>query len=523
MKNFVSLFQELDETSQIEAKIEALINYFRIVTPGDMAWTFYILLGRKIKKVVSVKKLKEWSLELSQIPEWLFSECQDNVGDLAETISSILPINEYSEDISLQSLIEDYIIPLYDQKEDVHKEKIIYIWQNLNSIERYIWNKLVSGSFYIDISPKLVIKALARISGLNESIISYRLSGNWIPSVEFINTLLDSDDEKIAPVKPFPFIPPTKLTQKVVKLGNIKEWFAEWNWNGIRSQLMKRENIVYVWSCEHDLLNDTFPELCDLSSILPEGIVLDGIIIPAKDNNPLPYVKLKKRISKRYPVEKLLSDIPVSFVAFDLLEFQSEDIRTQPLEQRKNLLIKILNEMDHKNLILSSEIESNSWDELKKIKIKINKNFADGLILKRRDSIFPSDWFEWKNDPISILAVLLYARLEQGSTSSLLKEYTFALKNEEHLVPFAKTSSGLTDEEVLLIDDFIRNNTLEKFGPVRAVKPELVFQLEFDAVQKSFRHKSGIIVQSPRIIYWHHNKNIDEIGSLNSLIALVDV
>jgi len=249
---------------------------------------------------------------------------------------------------------------------------------------------------------------------------------------------------------------------------------------------------------------------------------LDGIIIPAKDNNHLSYSEFKKRISKRYTAEKLLTDIPVSFVAFDLLEYQSEDIRTQPFERRKNLLIKILNKIDHKNLILSSEIESKSWHELKKIKNKINKNIADGMILKRLDSISSSGWFEWKNDPISILAVLLYARMDQGSTSPLFKEYTFALKHDGHLVPFAKSSFGLTDKEILRIDDFIRNNTLEKFGPVRTVKPELVFQLEFDSIQKSSRHKCGIVVQNPHIIYWHHDKKIDEIGSLNSLISLID-
>jgi DNA ligase 1 len=523
MKNFTSLFKELDETSQTEIKIEALTNYFRSVNPVDIAWTIYLLLGRKIKKVVSVKKLKEWSLELSQIPEWLFAECQDNVGDIAEIISSILPVNEYSENISLQSLIEEYLIPLFNQKEEFLKEKIIHVWQKLNSNERYIWNKLTSGSFHIDIPTKLVIKALAGISGLDDSIISYRLLGNWIPSVEFINMLLDPDNDKMVPVKPFPFIIPAKLKQKVDELGNIEEWSAEWNWSGIRCQLIKKNNIVCAWSSVNELLNDTFPELCELNSILPEGIILDGIIIPAKDNIPLPCFELEKRISRRYPSEKLLSDLPVSFVAFDLLEYQSEDIRTQPLDYRKALLIKILNDIEHKCLILSNQVEAVSWDELNIKKNRINKNFADGLILKRRDSISPSEWFEWKNDPVNILAVLLYARIEQGSTPPLFKEYTFALKHEGHLVPFAKTSSGLTDEETLRIDDFIRNNTLEKFGPIRTVKPELVFQIEFDGVRKSSRHKSGIIVQSPHIIYWHQNKKIDEIGSLNSLIALIDI
>jgi DNA ligase 1 len=524
VRNFALLFNELDETTKPDFKINALINYFRKAAPGDAAWAVSLLLGRKINQVVQIKALRKWSVELAQIPEWLFIECCNNVGDLAETISLIVPFEENSENIPLQTLIEQF-----------QKEKMISLWRQLNSTERYILNKIVTGSFHIEISPRLVIKAISCFCGLNETIISYRLAGDWVPSAGFFNNLCDPDVTIPAIYNGYPFDNPIILNQKVEELGEISQWLAEWNWNGIRSQIIKRENKVFIWSQEQDFLNDSFPELYELGSSLPDGTVLDGIIIPMKNNVPLSSSELQKRIAKRYPGKKILSDIPVSFVVFDLLEFNQLDFRSKSLSRRRNCLINLLNDIHDNRLILSREVEGNSWNDLRIAKSNGNKFSANGIILKRLGSpysvgidnisnskqteISPANWYEWKNDPLTISAVLLYARLEQGSTSPLFKEYTFAIRHEGNLVPFAKTSSGLTDEEIIKVDAFIRNNTLEKFGPVRTVKPELVFELEFDGVQKSSKHKSGIFVHSPRITRWDHDKKIEEIGSLSSLIV----
>jgi DNA ligase 1 len=513
MRNFALLFNELDETTKPDLKISALINYFRKAAPGDAAWAVSLLLGRKIKQVVPVKILRTWSVELAQIPEWLFEECRNNVGDLAETISLIVPFEENSENIPLQTLIGQF-----------QKEKMISLWRRLNSTERYILNKIVTGSFHIDISPRLVIKAISCFCGLNETTISYRLAGDWVPSADFFNHLCAPDVAAPAIYNACPFENAIMLNQKVEELGEISQWLAEWNWNGIRSQIIKRENKVFIWSQEQDFMNDSFPELCELGSSLPDGTVLDGIIIPVKNNVPLSPSELQKRIAKRYPGKKILSDIPVSFVAFDLLEFKKFDIRSKSLNQRRNHLVNLLNEINGNRIILSPEVQGNSWNDLRIVKSNGNKLSTNGIILKRLGSpssqpeISPADWYEWKNDPLTIFAVLLYARLEQGSTSPLFKEYTFALSHKGNLIPFAKTSSGLTDEEIVQVDAFIRSNTIEKFGPVRTVKPELVFELEFDGVQKSSRHKSGIIVHSPRITRWDHDRKIEEIDSLSSLI-----
>jgi DNA ligase 1 len=538
MRNFASLFKEIDETTQTNFKVEALINYFMKAPPGDAAWAISLLLGRKIKQVVPIKKLRKWSVDLTQIPKWLFVECLNNVSDLAETISLILPYYGNFVNIPLQTWIEKRLLPLRNQKEEIQKEKIVSAWGELNSVERYLWNKLVTGAFHVDISPKLVIKALSSFCGLKEAAISHRLTGDWVPHAHFFNMLCAPADTDTAISIPYPFYPAIQLDLKVEDLGDINQWLAEWKWNGIRSQIIKRENKVFIWSYDEDLLNDPFPELYELGSFLPDGTVIDGIIIPLKDNKLLPSAELQKRIAKWYPVKKTLSDIPSSFVAFDLLEFNKEDIRAKSLSQRRTLLKKILNDISDKRFILSEVIEGNSWKDLKIAKNDSGKKSADGLMLKRRDSpyvigsenivppaqvgILAANWYKWKNDPLTILAVLLYARLEQGSASPLFNEYTFALWYEGKLVPFAKTSFGLTDEEIIHVDTFIRKNTLEKFGPVRTIKPELVFELEFDGIQKSSRHKSGIVVQSPRIVRWHHNKKIDEAGSLNSLTIFMD-
>ncbi|MDR3668240.1 MAG: hypothetical protein P4L35_15470 [Ignavibacteriaceae bacterium] len=533
MKNFVLLYNSLNDTIRPDFKVNALVNFFKNVPPGDSAWALGLLLGKKNKKIVSVKYLMEWSLELAQIPAWLFNECRVNVNNLVETISLILPVNKNSENIPLQALIENHLIPLFDQEKQVQKEKIISIWHMLNPSERYICNKLVTGSFHIDLLPKLIIKALSRFCGISEPVISYRLSGNWVPTVDFFNWLCSPPVLNAPCYNAFPFKSAVNLNQKIEELGEINEWLAEWNWKGIRSRIIKKGNMALIWSHDNDLLNDTFPELFEPGFRLPDGIVLDGIIIPMKNNVLLPPFELQKRIVKRYPLKKIISDIPVSFVAFDLLEFNNAEILTQPLINRRTALIKLLNDINEPGFILSPLIECSSWNELKKAKDNGNKISFDGIILKRIQSTYESEipdisqpnsldilqssWFQWKNDPHFILAVLLYARLEQGSANPLFKEYTFALWDHGILVPFAKTSIGLTEEEVIRVDNFIRNNTLEKFGPVRTVIPELVFEIEFEGVQKSVRHKSGIIVHSPRIIRWHFDKKIEEIGSLEDL------
>ena len=521
MKNFALLFRELDETTQLNIKVKALVNYFKNVPPGDAAWVISLLLVQKFKQVVPLKKLKIWASELANIPEWLFTECLENSGDLAETISLILPFDDKTDNLPLQIWIEKSILPLISQKEEIQKERIISAWYDLNSTGRYLLNKLITGTFRLDITTNLVIKAIASFSGVNEMVVSQRLLGIWEPSAAFFNMLCSHDEMEALTNSPYPFNLSVPLNQEIEELGDINQWLLEWNINGLRSQIIKRNNKIFIWSISGDLLNDHLPELCELNACLPNGTVMDGIIIPVKNNQQLPSIKLKKRISNKYPTFRILSDIPVSFVVFDLLQYNNNDIRSEPLALRSARLIEILNNINESRIIVSPFVKLNSWDELKSAKTNLGIFSTSGLIIKNINSSYTSNWYKWKNNPITILAVLLYARIKQGSFSPYFNEYTFALWHEGNLVPFAKTFSGLNNDEIIKVDSFIRNNTLEKFGPVRTVKPELVFEIEFDQIERSTRHKSGIVVISPRIASWHPNKKIHEIGSLNTLLSLI--
>ena len=353
---------------------------------------------------------------MGKFPDWLFDECLNNAGDLAETISLILPFEGNSENIPLHVWIEQRLFPLRDQQEEIQKEKIVSFWQQLNSVERYLWNKLVIGSFHVDVSPRLLIKALSLFCSINEKYISQRLTGDWIPTAGFFNFLCNPVVSDTTINIPYPFNPAVKLDLNIEELGDINQWLVERKWNGIRSQIIKREKKVFIWSLDEDLLNDSFPELYELGSILPDGTVIDGIIIPVKDNVLLSLAELQKRIAKRYPVKKTLSDIPVSFVAFDLLEYNKEDIRTRYLSQRRILLKKILNDINNKSVILSEIVECNSWKDLEIAKSDAREKSAGGFILKRLGSpyvggsenilpaiqsgILTANWYNWKNEPL---------------------------------------------------------------------------------------------------------------------------
>jgi DNA ligase 1 len=494
MRDFISLFKAIDETSDSNIKHEALVNYFKYASPGDSVWAISLLMGRKIKRSVSIKKLQEWAIDISGTPQWLFDECLNNTRDLAETIALILPAKNILNDISLQELIEQFLIPLKNQSEINQKERVIAVWQIMNSMERYLWNKLLTGTFPLVVPGEILIKAISSLVGLNKSVISFRLSGNWNPSLDYYSQLISPVVDSLNTCMPYPFSVPVQSKMKVEDLGELSDWLIEWKLKGIRSQLIKRNNQVYVWSIDEDFLNDSFPKLLELGIFIPDGTVLDGIIS---------------------------TDI---FIAFDLLEINQNDLRCKPLFERRELLEVLINNISDKRIILSEILKCTSWDNLKKINNDSRNSLVNGVILKSLNSEYrfenhnPADnesWYKWKKDPHYVNAVLLYAQKEQGS--SLFKEFTFALWNEKELVPFAKSSIGLTEEEIINISEFIRNNTVEKFGPVRTVKPGLIFELEFEGIQKSSRRKSGFLVQSPRISRYLPHKKLKDVNSLNSL------
>jgi DNA ligase 1 len=527
MKRFAELYKELDETTKTNLKVEALVSYFNDVHPEDAVWAVNFLIGRRPRQVIPTRKLMEWSAETANIPNWLFEESYAVVGDLAETITLLLPEPEHSTELSLKHWIEEKLLPLRKEAEDVQKREIISSWMKMSIKERFVWNKLITGAFRVGVSANIVIKALSKFCGVNEAVIAHRLTGHWLPTEKFFSSLVCSDTQDADISKPYPFYLAYQLDSDVNDLGDISEWHIDWKWDGIRSQIIKRKDQIFIWSRGEDLITERFPELQQSAQYLPEGIVMDGEILSWKEGKPLPFSELQKRIGRKNLTKKILHDVPAVVMVFDLLEYKGEDIRSRPLEERYSLLSEIVNDLKDPNIILSSKVNASSWDELRTMRSTSRENLVEGVMLKRKKSEYKTgrkkgDWWKWKIDPLSVDAVLVYAQRGNGRRATLYTDYTFAVWNDEgNLVPFAKAYSGLTDDEIRQVDSFIRRNTIERFGPVRTVKPELVFEIAFEGIQLSSRHKSGIAVRFPRILRWRHDKKIEEADTLKGVKGLI--
>lgn len=526
MKDFAKLFKELDETNKSTKKIILLKEYFETANPSDAIWVINFLIGRKPKQVVPVKKLTEWCLELAQLPEWMFMESLDAVGDLAETITLLLPFQERQTDIKLNVLVDKYLLPLRKADEATQKKIIIELWTGMNSTEKFVFNKLITGSFRVGVSINNIVKALALQTGITEAVISHRLMGNWIPTGEFYNTLISQTTSDADVSKPYPFYLAYQIDKTPEELGDTALWQAEWKWDGIRSQIIKRNSEVYIWSRGEDLITERFPELKFAALNFPDGTVIDGEIMAWQNNHPLPFAELQKRIGRKNLTKKILEEVPIKLVGYDIIEYNSEDIRDKTLAERRKILVQAVKNLNDEIFIVSPVVEYSSWDELRTEREKSRNLFVEGIMLKRKDSQYKTgrkkgDWWKWKIDPLSVDAVLIYAQKGSGKRANLFTDYTFGIWKEDKLVPFAKAYSGLTDEEIKMVDDFVKKNTVEKFGPVRIVKPELVFEIAFDAIQISSRHKSGIAVRFPRILRWRTDKKIEDADTLENVKGLI--
>lgn len=533
MKLFTELYNELDQTNKTNEKVEALKNYFAQAEKSDAAWALYFLSGRKPRQIVPSKKLREWALELSGIPEWLFDESRDTVGDGAETIALLLPNNAEIDETPLHILVEEQLLPLRGADETVQKEAVLDAWSRMNYSQRLIYNKLISGSFRVGVSQLLVVRALSQLSEIPTDIIAHRLMGEWQPDADFfahlINPELESDETPIA--RPYPFHLAHQIDFDLAELGDISDWQAEWKWDGIRAQVIKRAGQVFLWSRGEDLMTERFPEIAKAAEFLPDGTVLDGEVLPWIDDKVMPFTELQRRIGRKTVGKKLLEEVPVILQVYDLLEYEGKDIRSFEIRTRREFLEKVLQDLDEpvRQTFRPTEIvEAADWDDLTERRLESRNLGVEGFMLKRKDSLYRTgrhrgDWWKWKIEPMTIDAVLLYAQKGTGKRSGLFTDYTFAVWNEAgELVPFAKAYSGLTDAEIRRVDNYVRRNTKETFGPVRSVTPKLVFELAFENIQKSNRHKSGVAVRFPRILRWREDKTIEQADSLASIHTLLE-
>ncbi|MCO8261777.1 ATP-dependent DNA ligase [Pseudomonas asiatica] len=551
MKAFAELYMRLDATTSSTAKLKALRDYFNTAPPVDAAWAVYFLAGGRPRQLVPTRVLRELAGRLAGLPDWLFEECYQAVGDLAETISLLVPESRHPGDDGLARWVEAHLLPLRNLPVEEIQQRLPPLWAQLDRPSLMLCLKLITGSFRVGVSKLLVTRALAQLAGLDAKRVAQRLVGytdiSHRPTAVSYQRLIapESDDEhSLRGGQPYPFFlahPLQVSTEQLdTLLGPPSEWQIEWKWDGIRAQVVKREGQLWVWSRGEELVTERFPELHGLAQTLPDGVVLDGEILVWKPGGSAaelavqPFALLQQRLGRKTLGKKLLSDAPVVLQAYDLLEWQGEDWRSRPQHVRRQQLEQVLEQHPLAPVLLSPLLEGQDWADLARQREQSRSLGVEGLMLKQREALYGvgrtkdmGTWWKWKIDPFSVDAVLIYAQRGHGRRASLYSDYTFAVWDApagtpgRALVPFAKAYSGLSDEEMRKVDAIIRKTTVETFGPVRSVTPTLVFELGFEGIALSRRHKSGIAVRFPRMLRWRLDKPVEEADDLATLQALL--
>ncbi|ABD55584.1 ATP-dependent DNA ligase [Jannaschia sp. CCS1] len=529
MKAFAALFTTLDQTTKTSVKTAALADYFRTAPEDDRIWTIALLSGRRPRRTITTTKLREWAAERAGIPLWLFEACYPVVGDLSETIALVLPEPETRIDKSLSAWIAT-LRGLDNAEEDARKAAILEAWNGLPPIERFVFNKLITGGWRMGVSQKLMTRALSKATDIDEAELTHRLMGDWSPDTVSWDGLIEAPDPTTNLSRPYPFYLAYQLEGDAEDQGGVGDWVAERKWDGIRGQLIMRGGERYLWSRGEDLMTDRFPEFAQLLDYLPSGTVLDGEVLAYDfvNNTPLSFNKLQPRIGRKTVPKKLLAEAPCILMAYDLLEWQGADIRHRPLAERRALLEEATDNMPpDAPLRLSPRVEAESWDDLRAARAISRDIGAEGLMLKRLSAPYlagrkKGDWWKWKVDPLTIDAVMIYAQAGSGRRATLYTDFTFAVWNGPDLVPFTKAYSGLTDKEFREITAWVRKNTTDRFGPVRAVTPHHVFEIAFEGIQPSPRHKSGVALRFPRMLRWRKDKPLEEANTLDDLNQMLE-
>ena len=526
MRAFTELYARLDGTTRTNAKVRAMADYFAAAPAADAAWAVHFLSGNRPKRLLGARKLAGWACELAEVPEWLFDECYGAVGDLAETIALLLPAGP-GDDRPLAWWVEERLLDLRGRDEEEQRAALLAAWGELDGRQIFVWNKLITGGFRVGVSRRLVLRALERATGIEAAALAHRLMGAWRPSAEAWQALVAADTADADLSRPYPFFLAHPLPGEPEELGALDEWQAEWKWDGIRAQLIQRRGEVFLWSRGEELVTDRFPELGEAGRLLPDGTALDGELMGWRGEAPLPFAELQRRIGRKSPGARIRRLVPAALVAYDLLEWRREDVRSLPLGERRRRLGELLVSLpETPALRLSPRVEAAGWTELAAIQAAARERGAEGLMLKRLASPYRvgrvrGDWWKWKVDPYSVDAVLIYAQRGHGRRASLYTDYTFGVWDGDALVPFAKAYSGLTDAEIREVDRFVRRHSLERFGPVRAVEPRLVFEIAFEGIRASGRHKSGVAVRFPRMARWRRDKKPEEADRLETVRQLL--
>ncbi|MEL6158951.1 MAG: ATP-dependent DNA ligase [Cyanobacteria bacterium J06627_32] len=549
MKRFTALFQAVDATTSTNEKVSALQEYFHDESPANAVWALHLLMGKTRKRLITSRVLREIFLQISDVPEWLFEESAAHVGDTAETIALLLrdtPIratgtSEAGSDTPLHEWMETVISQVKDIPEgDEHRLENLVIdwWANLEDDEIFVLNKVLTGAFRIGASSKLVVKALAAEYGLTEAVLTHRLMGDIETTADFYESLIDPDEADANPSRPYPFFLAAPIDVEKFATETMAQWQAEWKWDGIRAQLIYREGQLFTWSRGEDLITHQFPEFEAAVGAIPDGTVLDGEIVCWDGQSvtnqdtirPRDFNFLQKRLGRKRVTKKLMAENPVHFIAYDLLEKDGEDWRTKPLTERRAAMVELIETYPQPFMSYAKPLPFETFEDLEAWRSQAREYGSEGLMLKALESPYlvgrkRGYWWKHKVDPMTLDAVMIYAQAGRGKRANLFTDYTFALwkgqGDGKTLVPFAKAYSGLDNAEIEKLDRWIRRHTTEKFGPVRSVQPIQVFEIGFEGISESKRHKSGIAVRFPRILRWRTDKPVEEADTLESAIALL--
>jgi DNA ligase-1 len=525
MKTFATLVNQLDSTNKTTHKVDAIIQFFKEADDKDKLWFLALFTGKRPKRSVNINLLKDWALEIIQLPDWLFRESYSAVGDFGETIALMLPPPAHQIEKTLSEWMDE-IISLKNKSDDEKKSYVLNAWNGLATTERFIFNKLLGGSFRLGVSSKTLINAMAKHFNLEATAITHSIMGKWDLNAVDFDGLIHGQYTDTESSKPYPFCLAYPLEMEAQDLGDIHDWQIEYKWDGIRSQIIKRDNEVFIWSRGEELINDQFPEIVEAVSHLPGSFVIDGEMLAYKDDAILNFSELQKRLNRKSLTKKMLEETPAKFYGYDIMELEGEDLRQQPLAERRQKLEQIMLLNTQSQLDIPPILQPNDWDEALQLRLHAREINSEGLMLKQRSSMYHSgrkrgDWWKWKIDALTIDAVLIYAQKGSGRRSGYYTDYTFAVKSGDQLVTIAKAYSGLTDKEIQEVSRFVNKNAIEKFGPVRTVKPELVFEIAFEGIGFSSRHKSGIALRFPRIARWRKDKTVNDIDDIEEIKKLI--
>ena len=524
MKDFAALYAELDATNSILAKVAAVQRYLTDAPPPDAAWAVYFLSGGRLKRLVGGAQLRHWLPEAAGYPGWLVDESYAAVGDLAETVSLLTgPGSDDLPDPGLAHWVEERLLPLHEAAPETRRDRITGWWRALPPAQVFVLTKLLTGALRVGVSQTLVARAVAGLAGVPKAVIQHRLMGRWQPTADAWAALLDPAGADEDRSRPYPFFLASPLESEPADLGDRYAWLAEWKWDGIRAQVVVRGE-VFIWTRGEELVSGRYPEVAAAAARLDGRYVLDGELLAWRDG-VLPFGQLQRRIGRKKAGRKLLADVPVIFMAYDLLEAGGDDLRGKPLHERRAALESLVGNRDP-SLRVSPRVAADTWADLAACREESRRRGVEGLMLKAQGSLYGTGrqrgaWWKWKVAPHTVDAVMIYAQAGHGRLASLFTDYTFAVWKDGELVPLAKAYSGLDDGEIRELDRWIRRNTVERFGPVRSVRAEQVFELAFEGINASSRHKSGLAVRFPRIRRWRRDLSAADADRLEDVRRLM--